>query len=431
MEKMVALNSKEQKRLVVLNSLERGEVNGKEAAVLLSLSLRHMRRLLAAYRKEGASALPHGNRGRKPPNALDGEVLKRVTELSRTKYAGFNTQHLTEMLGEYEGLRLSRSTVRRFLMESGVNQPRKRRSPRHRARRERYPQKGMLVQIDGSRHDWLEGRGERMSIVGAIDDASGEVLHALFRPQEDTEGYFRLLEGMVLGYGIPVAVYHDGHTIFEPPQNASDTIEAQLSGKKRLTQFGRLLDELGVTSIRSRSPQARGRVERLWGTFQDRLVSELRLAGAANIDEASEVLRKYLPVHNRKFAVPPAQSALAFSTPTPHWHESFCLKHERTVGLDNVVRFGSHRLQVLPNGRCSYARAKVEVRESFDGTLSIYYQGHCLDTRPAPPEAPKLRKPVRTPVRAQVPKPAPDHPWRRYAVRWSEDIGDKIAEQLG
>jgi len=236
---------------------------------------------------------------------------------------------------------------------------------------------------------------------------------------------------MVSGYGIPVAVYHDGHTIFEPPKNASDTIEAQLSGKKRLTQFGRLLDDLGVTSIRSRSPQARGRVERLWGTFQDRLVSELRLAGAANIDEASEVLRKYLPVHNRKFAVPPAKPALAFRTPAPDWHESFCLKHERTVGLDNVVRFGSHCLQVLPNGRCSYARAKVEVRESFDGTLSIYYQGHCLDTQPAPPEAPKLRKPVMTPVRAQAPKPAPDHPWRRYAVRWSENNGDKIAEQLG
>jgi len=181
MGKMVALNSKEQKRLVVLNSLEREEVNGKEAAVLLGVSLRHLRRLLTAYRKEGASALAHGNRGRKPSNTLDGEVVKRVTELSRTKYAGFNTQHLTEMLGEHEGLRLSRSTVRRFLMESGINRPRKRRSPRHRARRERYPQKGMLIQIDGSRHDWLEGRGERMSIVGAIDDASGEVLHALFR----------------------------------------------------------------------------------------------------------------------------------------------------------------------------------------------------------------------------------------------------------
>jgi len=274
----------------------------------------------------------------------------------------------------------------------------------------------MLVQIDGSRHDWLEGRGAWMTLVGGIDDATGEVLYALFREQEDTEGYFNLMERIVSAHGVPVAVYHDGHAVFEPPQHEPMTLEEQLAGERSLTQFGRLLAELDITSIRSRSPQSRGRIERLWGTFQDRLVSELRLAGASNISEANEVLWRYLPAHNRKFAVPPARPESAFRAPDRDWKAMLCLKYQRTVGLDNVVRFGPHRLRVLPNGRYSYARAKVEVRQAFDNTISVYYQGHRLDTRPAPPEAAKLRGTPNQEILKKDPrhyaKPAPDHPWR-------------------
>ena len=416
MEGLVTLNKKEQKRLMVLNHVEKGKMWGGEAVVVLEVSLRHVRRLLAAYRREGAQALAHGNRGRKPSNTLDGALRRQVIELAGSTYAGCNTQHFTELLSEREGIKLSRSTVRRMLIEGGISRPRKRRPPKHRSRRERYAQKGMLVQMDGSRHNWLEGRGTWMTLIGAIDDATSEVLHALFREQEDTEGYFRLMERIVPDYGVPVAVYHDGHAVFEHAEHEPLSLEEQLEGKKGLTQFGRLLEELNVTSIRSRSPQARGRVERLWGTFQDRLVSELRLAGASNIDEANEVLWRYLPVHNQKFAVPPAQPGPAFHAPDRDWMAMFCLKYPRTVGLDNVVRFRSHRLQVLPDGRYSYARAKVEVRQAFDGSLSVYYQGHRLDTRPAPPEAAKLRESVKQDNLKKGPgqyaKPAPDHPWR-------------------
>jgi len=413
MEGLVTLNKKEQKRLMVLNHVERGKMRGGEAAELLSLSLRHVRRLLAAYRREGAQALAHGNRGREPPNTLASAFRKQVIELAGSTYAGCNTQHFTELLAEREGINLSRSTVRRMLIEGSVSRPRKRRSPKHRSRRERYAQKGMLVQIDGSRHDWLEGRGAWMTLIGGIDDATGEVSYALFREQEDTEGYFQLMEGIVSKHGVPVAVYHDGHAVFEPPEHEPMTLEEQLAGERGLTQFGRLLGELNVTSIRSHSPQSRGRVERLWGTFQDRLVSELRLAKVSTIGEANEVLWRYLPAHNRKFAVPPAQPGSAFRAPGRDWKAIFCLKYPRTVGLDNVVRFGSYRLQVLPNGRYSYARAKVEVREAFDGMVSVYYQGHRLETRPAPFEAPKLREPASgTATPRHYAKPAPDHPWR-------------------
>jgi transposase len=415
MERKVTLNKKEQKRLMVLNCVEKGKMRGGEATTVLGLSVRHIQRLLAAYRREGAGALAHGNRGRKPPNTLDNAIKNEVIRLAGSTYAGCNTQHFTELLSEREGIKLSRSTVRRMLIGGGISRPRKRRQPKHRSRRERYAQKGMLVQIDGSRHDWLEGRGPWMSLLGGIDDATGEVLYALFREQEDTEGYFQLMERIVSNHGVPLAVYHDGHAVFESAERASLILEEQLAGEKSPTQFGRLLEELNVTSIRSRSPQARGRVERLWGTFQDRLVSELRLAGAITIEQANEVLWRYLPSHNQKFAVPPAQPGCAFHPSECDWQSFFCLKYRRTVGLDNVVRFGPHRLQVLADSRYSYARAKVEVRQSFDGSLAVYYQGHCLNTRPAPPEAAKLRQSVNPQIdimNSQYARPAPDHPWR-------------------
>ena len=218
------MNREEQKRLMVINQVGEGRVGAREAAVGLGLSVRHVRRLLARYRKEGAAGVAHGNRGKIPYNKLDDAVRAKVTELAESKYVGLNTQHLTEILAEREGLSLSRSTVRRVLLSSGIRSPRKRRAPRHRSRRERRSQQGMLLQIDASHHDWLEGRVPRFCLVGAIDDATGEVPHALFRQEEDTQGYFQLLERVVATHGIPVAVYRDRHSIFEPPAGHRETL---------------------------------------------------------------------------------------------------------------------------------------------------------------------------------------------------------------
>lgn len=439
MKEMVTLNKKEQKRLMVLNQVEMGKISGREAAEVLDLSLRHVRRILAAYRKEGAAALAHGNRGRKPRHALKESLKRQVVELAQSKYSGFNTQHFTELLTEREGIHLSRSSVRRILLQAGIRSPRKRRAPKHRSRRERYPKEGMLLQTDGSRHDWLEGRGPWLSLIGAIDDATGKVPYALFREQEDAHGYFLLMRQIVGNYGIPMALYHDRHGIFERSKSEPESLEEQLDGERKPTQFGRLMEELGITSISSRSPQARGRIERLWGTFQDRLVSELRLAGAKTIEEANRVLWDFLPRYNQKFAVPPREPGLAYRQPGEEFDPDrvFCFKYYRTVGADNVVRFGEHRLQILPtNGRLSYAHARVEVHERLDGSLAVYYQGQCLSTKPAPPETPVLRArnitrvipgttdsdelilaiTTRKTLQPKLPhhaKPGPDHPWRR------------------
>jgi transposase len=277
----ITLTTLEQRRLSVLVDVEAGRLGPAGAAELLGISVRQLRRVRAAYRERGVQALIHGNRGRPPANTLAGALAPRVVELATTTYAGFNQHHFTEMLAEHEGLTLSRSTVRRILTEAGVPAPHRRRPPRHRQRRDRYPREGMLLQVDGSRHDWLEGRGPYLSLVGAIDDATGLVPSACFREQEDAQGYFTVMRQVVQRHGIPYALYSDQHSIFMVGKG-NPTLEEQLTGSRRPTQFGRLLDELGVRLILARSPQAKGRVERLWGTFQDRLTSELRLAGAAS-----------------------------------------------------------------------------------------------------------------------------------------------------
>ena len=423
MKEKVTLNPKEQNRLMVLNRLETGQITGHQAAKLIQVSLRHLKRILAAYRKDGAAALANGNRRRKPPNTLHEEIKKQVLELAQKKYIGFNTQHFTECLDEREGINISRSSVRNLLLSAGIKSPKKRRAPKHRSRRERYPQEGMLLQIDGSPHDWLEGRGPSFTLIGAIDDATGKVPYGFFQEQEDSAGYFLLLREIVARYGIPLALYHDRHTIFEVPRKEAESIEEQLAGRKKLTQFGRLLNELGITSISANSPQAKGRVERLWETFQDRLISELRLAKVMTMEEANKVLADYLPHFNRDFQVVPKEAGLAYREHGNHFvpDKFFCFKYERIVGGDNVVRFGGERLQILPsNGRPSYAHAQVEVHRILDGTLAIYYQEQYLPISPAPKEASLQRNQpedvdlvsVGTTNRV-IRKPALDHPWRR------------------
>jgi transposase len=417
------LNQKEQNRLQVLNEVNLRRVSIRQAATIMEVSLRHAKRLLARYRKEGAKVLAHGNRGHLPYNAIDVTIREQVIELAKAKYKGFNQQHFSEKLDEKESIPLSRSTVRRILLKAGIASPQKRRAPKHRSRRERYPMSGMLLQTDGSPHDWLEGRGSKMCLIGAIDDATSEVVYAYFQPVETTAGYIRMLRAITYSHGIPLALYHDCHGIFRVNDHQI-TLDEQLAGKSPQTQMGRILDELGINSISANSPQAKGRVERLWKTFQDRLVSELRLVGASNESESNHVLKEFLPDYNRRFTVQAREAGSAYRQPKPEFKadQVFCYKYSRVVGIDNVVQFGQQRLQILPSAyRQSYARCRVEVQAGLDGTLAICYEGQILKTRPAPLEAPVLRKQNSTPVSVNENNltdltPA-FHPWRQWVHR--------------
>ena len=230
METKVTLNMKEQKRLRVLNEVEAGRLTGKQAAELLGLSVRQVRRLIASYREKGAAGLAHGNRGRISKRRIPEAVRERILELARTTYLDYNDRHFTEELAERHGIVVSRSTVRRLRRGAGLGSPRKRRTPRHRGRRPRYPRSGMLTQVDGSPHDWLEGRGKRLTLIASIDDATNEVPAAVFREQEDSAGYFMVMRDISKTHGLPMAVYADRHTIFQSPKKA--TIEQQLAGEE-------------------------------------------------------------------------------------------------------------------------------------------------------------------------------------------------------
>ena len=395
----LSLNQKEQARLQVLNGVLERKVSVAEAAQIMGVSERQAWRIVAAYRKEGAAALAHGNRGRRPANAIPTATRDLVIGLARTHYKGLNHTHLTELLAEREAVALGRSTVRRFLTGAGLTSPRRRRPPRHRVRRERMPQEGMLVQIDGSIHDWLEGRGPRLTLVLAVDDATGTSPGALFREREDTDGYFLLLRAIIERHGIPLALYSDRHTALWHPG-------LKEPGSGRLTQIGRALRELGIHQVFAHSPQAKGRVERLAGTFQDRLVSELRLVGARTLAEANGLLQDFLPRFNQRFGVPADETSCAYRPLDRELDLTaiLCPRSGRTVARDNTVKFKLRTLQLLPGReRPSYAGARVEVQERLDGNLVVCSEGQVIPTQEAPPRANALRGGDRAGVRSAGP----------------------------
>lgn len=436
----ISLDRRAQQRVYVLTHVLAGGLTVEEAAAVLRLSTRQVRRLVDRYRDEGAAALVHGNRGRTPVNRTDDGIRARLVELATTEFAGFNPVHLAETLAEegHAELAVSPRTIRRIMAAAGRSLPRTRRPPRHRSRRERMPRAGMLLQVDGSRHDWLEGRGPMLTLVGAIDDATGLVTAATFRAAEDAAGYLEVFRRTVVRHGRPLAVYSDQHAIFIKDPNRPPTLAEQLAGRRSFTQVGRALDEAGIGWIGAGSPQAKGRVERLWGTKQDRLVSELRRADATTIEQANLVLARYLPRHNRRFVV-------AAADPAPAWRSwpdeldldavfGFC--YPRRVANDATLAWNGTGLALprRPDGR-SWAGRTVTLEERLDGSLWVGAEGRHYRLSEAPPLAPVLRarklnriedvapvaEPPAVPGRAPSAGPLvgrPTHPWRQYpAVR--------------
>jgi len=273
------------------------------------------------------------------------------------------------------------------------------------------PQEGMLLQLDGSHHRWLETRGPWLTLLLAVDDATGTVPHALFRDQEDTLGYFELLKAIINRCGIPLGVYTDRDSIFHVARGPSN-------GAGPLTQFGRALRELGITHVLAHSPEAKGRVERANGTFQDRLVAELRLSGASTITEANLVLWDFLPRFNKRFGVPAAQPGQAYRPLSPELDSDgmLCIKERRRVARDNTVQYRQRTLQLFPDAdKLSYAGAHVEIQERLDGQILACYKGKILTPQDAPPLAATLR--------AQA-NDIPDHP-----ALWKEPPPPKVRKR--
>lgn len=428
------MTAKEQQRALVLAGVLDGRYSSEEATRLLALSARQVRRLRQAFVRDGPSALVHGNRQRRPAHALAATLKERVLALAQGRYAGCNDQHLSELLAEHEGIVLHRSSVRRILRDAGLRSPRRRRAPKHRARRERMAQAGMLLQVDGSRHRWLGPEGPWLTLIAGIDDATNDIPWAVFREQEDAAGYLILLQQVVRRRGIPHALYSDRHTIFQVRADEPLSPEELLAGGRPRTQVGRVLADLDMTWIGARSPQAKGRVERLWGTLQDRWVQELRLRGVTTIEEANRVLPELLAHHNTRFRRAAAVTGSAYRRPTHGLpaRDVFCFKYWRTVSNDNVVTVDGRAIAIPPGPlRRSYAKARVEIREHLDGSASVHYQGNCIARQAPQPGLLRAKRrgragerPPAVPAPSPAPAPRPPatawtppegHPWRRDA----------------
>jgi transposase len=368
-----ALSQKELQRVAVISSCVKGDLACARAASLLNLTPRHVKRLKSRLRQGGEAALAHASRGRPSHRRLPDRVRDRILQLARTTYAGFNDHHLCEKLVEKESLSLGRETLRRLLRSAGIGSPRKRRAPTHRQRRLARAREGEMLLLDASLHRWLEDRGPQLTLLGFLDDATRRVPVAEFFPTEDARGYFRLLHRLLRRFGAPLSFYGDRHGVFVRNDDHW-SVEEQLAGRRQPTQFGRALEQLGITYIAAQSPQAKGRIERLWGTFQDRLTSELRLAGAVDLDAANHVLRRFLPDYNRRFVRAPRDAERAYRPAPENLDRICCFHHQRSVSNDNVVQWDGRRFQIPPQPqRFSFAGAKVQLVESLEGKVSIYY----------------------------------------------------------
>ncbi len=306
------MSQKEFQRVKVIENAAGGRLSVREASRLLQLSERQVQRLKRRYRPDSVGWVQHGNRGRPMPWALPLSQKQLIVSLARGKYRGFNDSHLAEKLRAEENLAVSRETVRRLLRAAQLPSPQKRRPRQYRSRRPPRPRFGMMALTDASRHNWLEGRGPELTLIGFQDDATGQILAAHFQLEaENTLGYLRALHSMIAAHGVPLSLYRDRHSIFQR-NDSYWTLAEQLAGKQAPTQLGRALEELGIEQIPAYSPQAKGRIERAWRTCQDRLVSELRLAQATTLQQANAVLARFCADYNRRFARPAAQATSDF-----------------------------------------------------------------------------------------------------------------------
>lgn len=363
------MSSKEARRPGLVQAALAGKVTNAEAANALRLSVRQFRRLRAAYRRAGVQGLLHGNRGRSSPRRLRDEDRERIVELINSRYAGLNDCHLTEKLRELEGLPVCRETVRQIRLQLRLPAVHRRRPPKHRARRLRAAREGALVLVDGSEFAWLQGHAPVTSLLGALDDATGKILVLHFRPHEDLHGYTEVLRQLLTTHGLPCNLYGDRLTVFVRNDDHW-SLEEELAGQQTPTQFGQMLAELGIGYVAARSPQAKGRIERLWRTLQDRLVQELRLRGITTLAEAEAFLPEFIRDYNRRFARPARETVQAWRRVPRDLERILACRYARVVARDNTVTLPGRWIQLPPGPRGrSWQRCRVEARELLDGRL--------------------------------------------------------------
>jgi len=408
---VIMATQEELRRLHMIEKVLEGGLKQVEAAEILSLSSRQIRRMVRRVKKEGQRGIVHRSRGQPSNRKLADQLREKVIKLYKENYKGFGPTLACEKLLEREGVSLSDETLRIWLLESGDwRRTRKRR--KHRQWRERKGHPGEMVQMDGSHHAWFEDRGEPCVLMGYIDDARGNAF-GMFYDHEGTMPAMDSFKRYIRKYGLPLKVYLDGHSTYK--STAKPTIEEQLEGVEPLSEFERALKELEVEVSHAHTPQAKGRIERLFRTFQDRLIKEMRLKGVRTIEEGNRFLSEYLPIYNKRFSVRPREEE-DLHRPLPRGldlNAILCIKTERTLRNDFTVAHNRKLYQIEEATKAS----KVIVQDRMDGSMRITHQGKALKFREITERPIKENKQpvIRRKRRSYI--PPVDHPWRRFKIK--------------
>ena len=414
-EEYITLSAKEVRRLKILHKVMEGEVTQVKASEVLGISDRQVRNIVVKLKRKGDKGIAHGNRGRGSPRKMASEQEDLIAEIVGRRYADFGPTLAAEKLAECEKIRVSNEKLRQIMLAKGLWHRKRRRGKIYRWR-ERKAHFGEMVQMDGSHHEWLEGRGSRMVLMGYVDDATGRFFgrfygyEGLLPAMDSLERYIRL-------YGSPVSLYLDKHSTYKTTRQAD--LDELLRGEEAQTQFERAAKELGIEIIHANSPQAKGRIERTFGTLQDRLVKELRLAGICSIEEANTFLEEFMPRHNERF------SKIALKEGDLHrrlpmgikFRDILCIKAKRTVANDYTIRWRGRRF-LIDSPSLLMRKQKVEVREHLDGQMSIKFKGRfldCLELSEVKPKKEEKRKTLpKQPHKRYIYTPPKEHPWKKY-----------------
>jgi len=389
----ILLSQRQLQRWHLMKMVEVGKITLKEAGEKIGVCYRQAKRIRRILREKGMRGLIHGNTGRPSHHRLNEVLRQKVLQLSRGVYPDFNDTHFAEKLKEEEGVVLSREAVRKIRREARIEPKRRRRGKRHRKRRERMAQEGWMVLWDGSPHLWFGEGYPPCCLMAAMDDARGKLLAAQFFPFEGTSGYFWLLKQIVKHDGIPVSIYQDRHSTLHRNDDHW-SLEEQLLGRQDPTQVGLALQALGIQPIFALSPQAKGRMERLFGVLQDRLIAELRLAGITTMPEANVFLKSFIKRFNRRFSIHPRVSQKAWRKVPKELdlNRIISFRYRTVVGNDNTARLGGLIIDIPPGPyRRSYAKEKVEVRQLLDGSWRVYHRDQLIAKHPST----SLNEPIR------------------------------------
>jgi transposase-like protein len=408
---IIEISQRELTRLHVIHKAIEGLLKQKEAAELLSLSNRQIRRLIKKAGEEGDAGIIHKSRGKPSNRRLPKKIKDKVIELYRQKYVGFGPLLASEKLLERDGITVNDETLRKWLIETG-DWKKTRKDRKHRQWRPRKHHFGEIIQIDGSHHDWFEGRGPECVLMGCIDDATGKV-YARFYVYEGTMPAMDSFKRYVKKYGIPIRAYLDRHTTCKSPKKAA------FPGydDEPLSQLERAMNELGVEVSHAHSPQAKGRIERLFRTFQDRVVKEMRLKGIKTIEEANKFLVSYLPLYNKKFAVKPKEKEdIHRDIPKGmNLDRILCIKTERTLRNDFTIAHSGKLYQIQGKIKAK----KVIVEERINGTMAITHNDTFLKFNEITERPEKQKMKPRLSGKKRQCKPPAYHPWRKFKInRW-------------